>query len=100
METSARTVYTMIGGLSRENPKNRKRKGERDDRNETNGDGLFGGLWQVHRKIGFYRRTNVLYIRGYFMNNYDEILLEMINEDNIDLIIKMLTDYLSQLEAS
>lgn len=34
------------------------------------------------------------------MNNYDEILLEMINEDNIDLIIKMLTDYLSQLEAS
>lgn len=47
-----------------------------------------------------YRRTNVLYIRGYFMNNYDEILLEMINEDNIDLIIKMLTDYLSQLEAS
>jgi hypothetical protein len=34
------------------------------------------------------------------MNNYDEILLEMINEDNIDLVIKMLIDYLSQLEAS
>lgn len=34
------------------------------------------------------------------MNNYDEMLLAMINEDNIDLIIKMITDYLSQLEAS
>lgn len=34
------------------------------------------------------------------MNNYDEILLEMINEDTIDLILKILTDYLSQLESS
>lgn len=34
------------------------------------------------------------------MENYDEILLNMINEDNIDLIIQMLIDYLSQLEAS
>lgn len=34
------------------------------------------------------------------MNNYDEILLEMINEDAIDLILKILTDYLSQLESS
>ena len=34
------------------------------------------------------------------MENYDEILLNMINEDNVDLIIQMLTDYLSQLEAS
>lgn len=34
------------------------------------------------------------------MENYDEILLNMINEDNVDLIIQMLNDYLSQLEAS
>jgi hypothetical protein len=34
------------------------------------------------------------------MNNYDEILLEMMNEDTIDLILKILTDYLSQLESS
>lgn len=34
------------------------------------------------------------------MNNYDEILLEMINEDTIELILKILTDYLSQLESS
>ena len=34
------------------------------------------------------------------MNNYDEMLLAIVNEDNIDLVIKMLTDYLSQLEAS
>ena len=34
------------------------------------------------------------------MNNYNEILLEMINEDTIDLILKILTDYLSQLESS
>lgn len=34
------------------------------------------------------------------MNNYDEILLEMINEDNIDLILKTITDYLLQLESS
>ena len=47
-----------------------------------------------------YRRTFVRYIRGSFMNNYDEMLLAMINEENIDLVIKMLTDYLSQLEAS
>lgn len=34
------------------------------------------------------------------MNNYDEILLEMINENTIDMIIEFLTDYLSSLEAS
>jgi hypothetical protein len=34
------------------------------------------------------------------MTDYDAILLEMINEDNIDLILKTITDYLSQLEAS
>ena len=34
------------------------------------------------------------------MENYDEILLNMINEDNVDLIIQMLIDYLSQLQAS
>lgn len=34
------------------------------------------------------------------MKNYDEILLDLLNEDNIDFVIKMLTDYLSQLEAS
>lgn len=34
------------------------------------------------------------------MENYDEKLLNMVNEDNIDLIIQMLNDYLSQLEAS
>jgi hypothetical protein len=34
------------------------------------------------------------------MNNYDEILLEMINEGTIDIILKILTDYLSQLESS
>lgn len=34
------------------------------------------------------------------MNNYDEILLEMINENNIDLILKTITDYLLQLESS
>ena len=33
-------------------------------------------------------------------NNYDEILKSMINDNNIDLVIKMLIDYLSQLEAS
>ena len=32
--------------------------------------------------------------------NYDEILLAMINEDNADVIIEFLTDYLSSLEAS
>lgn len=40
------------------------------------------------------------YKRGYIMNNYDEILLEMINEGTIDIILKILTDYLSQLESS
>ena len=34
------------------------------------------------------------------MKNYDEILLAMLNEDNIDLIIQIITDYLSQLESS
>ena len=34
------------------------------------------------------------------MNEYDKILLEIINEDNIDLILKIITDYLSQLESS
>ncbi len=34
------------------------------------------------------------------MNNYDEILLEMINEDTIDIVLKVLIDYLSQLESS
>lgn len=32
------------------------------------------------------------------MNNYDEILAEMINEDTIDIIIEIIKDYLSQLE--
>ena len=32
--------------------------------------------------------------------NYDEILKSMITEDNIDLIIELLIDYLIQLEAS
>lgn len=34
------------------------------------------------------------------MINYDEILKSMINEYNIDLVIKLLIDYLTQLEAS
>lgn len=34
------------------------------------------------------------------MNDYDEILLEMINEDTIDIVLKTITDYLSQLESS
>jgi hypothetical protein len=34
------------------------------------------------------------------MKNYDETLLAMINEDNIELIIQIITDYLSQLESS
>ena len=34
------------------------------------------------------------------MRNFDEILLDLLNEDNIDWVIKMLIDYLSQLEAS
>jgi hypothetical protein len=32
------------------------------------------------------------------MKNYDEILLEMINEDTMDIIIKIIKDYLSQYE--
>jgi hypothetical protein len=31
-------------------------------------------------------------------NNYDEILKNMINEDNIDIIIQIIKDYLSLLE--
>ena len=34
------------------------------------------------------------------MENYDEKLLNMTNEDNIDIIIDIITDYLKQLEAS
>lgn len=34
------------------------------------------------------------------MENYDEVLLKMINEDNIDIVIKIITEYLSQLESS
>ena len=32
--------------------------------------------------------------------NYDEIFKNMITEDNIDLIINLLIDYLIQFEAS
>jgi hypothetical protein len=34
------------------------------------------------------------------MKNYDEILLKMVNDDNIDIVIKIITEYLSQLESS
>ena len=34
------------------------------------------------------------------MRNYDEILLKMINEDNAELIIEIILNYLSQLESS
>ncbi len=34
------------------------------------------------------------------MKNYDEILLDLLNEDNIDLVIEFLIDYLSMFEAS
>lgn len=34
------------------------------------------------------------------MKNYDEILLDLLNEDNIDLVIEIITNYLSQLESS
>ena len=34
------------------------------------------------------------------MNNYDEMLLAMINEDNAELIIEIILNYLSQLESS
>lgn len=32
------------------------------------------------------------------MSNYDEILKNMINEDTIEIILKIIKDYLSQLE--
>ena len=32
------------------------------------------------------------------MKNYDEILLNMVNDDNIDIIIEIIIEYLSQLE--
>ena len=32
------------------------------------------------------------------MKNYDEILLNMVNEDNIDIIIEIIIEYLLQLE--
>jgi hypothetical protein len=35
-----------------------------------------------------------------FMENYDELLLAMIDKDNIELIIQIITDYLSLLESS
>jgi hypothetical protein len=34
------------------------------------------------------------------MVNYDEILLKTINEDNIDIIIELMLNYLAQLQAS
>lgn len=34
------------------------------------------------------------------MKNYDEILLKMVNDDNIDTIIAIIIEYLSQLESS
>jgi hypothetical protein len=34
------------------------------------------------------------------MENYDEVLLEMLNEDNIDDAIEILIRYLSTFEAS
>ena len=34
------------------------------------------------------------------MKNYDEILLKMVNDDNIDIIIEIIIEYLSQLESS
>jgi hypothetical protein len=38
---------------------------------------------------------------GYeFMKNYDEILLDLINEDNADIVIGIILNYLSQLESS
>lgn len=32
------------------------------------------------------------------MKNYDEILLKIVNDDNIDIIIEIIIEYLSQLE--
>lgn len=34
------------------------------------------------------------------MKNYDEILLKIVNDDNIDIIIEIIIKYLSQLESS
>ena len=34
------------------------------------------------------------------MENYDEILLGLLNEENIDNVIDFLIDYLSMFEAS
>ena len=34
------------------------------------------------------------------MNNYDEMLLAMINEDTIDIILEALIEYLASLQAS
>lgn len=34
------------------------------------------------------------------MENYDKTLLAMLNEDNIELVIQLIIDYLSQLESS
>jgi hypothetical protein len=34
------------------------------------------------------------------MKNYDEILLKLINEDNAELIIEIILNYLTQLESS
>lgn len=33
------------------------------------------------------------------MNNYDEILKSMINDNTIEIIIKIIKDYLSQRES-
>lgn len=34
------------------------------------------------------------------MKNYDEILLALLNEENAELIIQIILDYLKQLELS
>ena len=34
------------------------------------------------------------------MKNYDEILLDLLNENNIDIVIDFLINYLSMFEAS
>jgi hypothetical protein len=39
-------------------------------------------------------------MRGIFMKNYDEIILGLLNENNIDAIIEFLTNYLQLIEAS
>ena len=33
------------------------------------------------------------------MKNYDELLLQIVNDDNIDIVIKIITEHLSQLES-